>query len=173
MTTDMDFQTLKLLIEKETATFIQALGTLRETLDAASAVAPEASLGVNLFLYRKLEDVRNHCDTITKMANRNDPAIADRIIKHMQADDQTMLVHEGYKYEPGMKDYITINKDDQPVAMSWMKNHPIGKELVHETVAPASMTKFMVEQFVDKGETPPSFAKHFPKPNLRVTKSRS
>lgn len=172
MTTDVDFQTLKLVIEKESDAFIKALDCLRETLDSAALIAPGASLGVNLFLYRKFDLIRNYCDTMTKMLNRNDPQIADRIIKHMQAEDVPSLVFEGYKFEPGTKDYITITKENQPVAMAWMKNHPVGKELVQETVAPGTMTKFMVETFIEKGETPPSFVQHFPKPNLRVTKTR-
>lgn len=170
---EVDFGTLKVLIENETATFIEALNSLRETIDPACTIAGNADLNVNLFLYRRITLLRDYCDTMTKMLNRNDPAIADRIIKHMQEQEVDSLNFDGYKFEPGTKDYITINKEDQPTMLAWMKNHEAGKELVHETVAPATLTKFMVETFIEKGITPPSFAKHYPKPNLRVTKSRS
>jgi lysyl-tRNA synthetase class II len=160
------------LIESETASFIKALDSLRETIDPACTIAGTADLNVNLFLYRRITLIRDYCDTMTKMLNRNDPAIADRIIKHMQEQEAQSLVHDGYKFEPGTKDYITVNKEDKPTMIAWMKQHEAGKELVEETVAPATLTKFMVETFIEKGDTPPTFVKHFPKPNLRVTKTR-
>ena len=128
------------------------------------------SLGENLMLYTKLDDLKDSVGKITKAINKIHPTIARRVHDNLTALNLDEIVVDGYKYKPTEKLQVNVSEANKQRFIEWMKAHPIGCEYVKEDVHPATLTKFIKEHVLPNGEVLPDGVSTFDVPTLEVRK---
>jgi hypothetical protein len=140
-------------------------------------IQPEVDMNVmdglppKLAMYIMLESIGELSAIITKEINKLQPIIADRVQSQMVADELDSVEFQGYRYSPSSKTYFSINSTNKPDVIKWLKEHPVGCELVKEDVNIQSFGKFVKEHLDPIGEALPQGVSRFDKPVLSVRKA--
>ncbi len=131
------------------------------------------SLGEQLTMYNALRMILETAERVVTTLNRNMPIVAERAATLMMTEDVDSVKSDGYTFTVKPKHYVSVNKSDTPVLHEWLNKDEEGKTMLKLSVHPATLSKFVIERFVDNGETPPPFIKVFSKQELSVRKARS
>jgi len=123
----------------------------------------------NIRLYAEIDSILTMLKTLTVSANVVEPIIAERIVKHMIAEEQDAVVHGGYKYSPSPKDYVSVSAENMPEVVRWAKTNDKAKELVKEGIHPKSLES-LIKGMRDAGEEYPAVISVFSKASLKVLK---
>lgn len=83
-------------------------------------------------MYIRLENLKEMCEGLIKACNIHQPEIAELASKAMLATDTEAVVRSGFTIRPDTKTYVSVNKDNKPAVLQWLKSHPSGRELVSE-----------------------------------------
>lgn len=136
--------------------------------------AQEENLKTHLLLYGMMDYVKDVCDALTKMCNKNMPVVAERAEKIMTQEQFDKVEFMGKSWSVGTKDYADVTAALKPTCVTWLKNHPDGKFLVSEQYHPASFLKFIKEEYLEKGKQDelPKFISVFSKRVLNSRKVR-
>lgn len=157
-----------------------ALGKLSEAVEGVDAVcspmvdaAKDCPLHVHIFMYHIMNMTKKLLSEADTVMNKGMPICAERASKIMMATFQDEAKMFGYIFKPDKDTHYNVKKEDKPLMISWMKQHPIGKEFVKEEVHHAVLKKFLDDEFTDKGNDPPSFVSAFKVDALVVRKQRA
>jgi len=133
-------------------------------------------------MYLLLDSIKDMCDAMSKACNIHMPEIAENAAKKMQQSDTDSITRRGYVITPDTKTYVSVNKDNKPLVLLWLKNHTAGKELVAEDYNANAFSAFIKgllevggysKESKDPAKMLPAEISTFDKPVLSVKKKRS
>lgn len=121
-----------------------------------------------------LRDLKNLGEDLAKVANISLPGASERGTKCMQANclESADIQHNGntYRITPDAKVKASVNKENKPAFIEWMKQHERGREYVKEDVHPASILSFVEKELSEYGAEKPPFVSMFIEPDLKIRK---
>jgi hypothetical protein len=175
MTISIDLERLNKSLQEVIDKFAAEATLVDEFIDPVvqqTGAAPD--LKTHLLLYGMMDYIKDVCEALTKMCNKNMPTVAERAEKIMTQQDFDSIEFMGKHWSVAPKDYIDVNAALKPTCVAWLKAHPFGSSLVAEGYHPASFGKFIKEQYLDKGDKDklPAFVNVFTKKELKTRKVR-
>jgi hypothetical protein len=144
-----------------------------EVIDPIVAQTEQEKLTVHLQLYAVMRFVKETAAELEKMVNKNMPIVAARAEKIMSQEGIDKMDFAGLTFSPDTKNFINVTKENAPAVMEWLKQHPIGREMVKLGYHPKTFESFIVKEFIEKGEVPPTTIGVFKQPILEVRKKRA
>lgn len=160
-------------LEDKLTVLVVAANDVAENINPLVHVTAREKLTIQLRLYLILETIKELGGEIAKVANKDMPIVADRAKEIMIAEQMESVQHGGKTFTRDKKTYYNVNNSDESILINFMKQHPVGKELVQETVHDKTLTKFWETEFAAKDVTLPSFVNSFSKPILVIRKARA
>ena len=167
-------------LEDRIVSFVKAKEDLLRDLDVTLfGVANGSDLHHILRAYLFADRLLDHIKSVSTVCNSRQPDLATQAAKKMTADDTDSIVKFGYKFSPGTKRYIDVNKDNKPLVLMWLKLHTEGKELVREDYHPTAFGSFINKLIDEEGYSKdsqepskklPEVISTFEKPILTVRK---
>lgn len=151
----------------------KAVERVTEVCEPMVEAAKDGDLTVQIFMYFCMKMAKGQLEAADKVMNKGMPICAERASKIMMSKFMDEIKMFGYIFKPDKETYYNVTEEQRPLMVSWMKQHPVGKEFVKEQVHPATLKKFLDEEFTDKGNEVPSFASSFKKDSLQVRKQRA
>lgn len=113
-------------------------------------------LDTQLQFFFLLKQIKDAGEEMQKFYNACEPDLAKRINTMITAAglDEVVKTFNGVriKITPDTKYFVNCNKDKKPAVLEWLKNHPIGRELVKEDVHAKTLEKFVKDQIMAAGE---------------------
>lgn len=143
-----------------------------EVIDPIVAGTEQEKLTVHLQLYAVMRFVKETVAELEKMVNKNMPIVAARAEKIMTQEDIEKMEYAGLTFSPEKKNFINVTKENAPAVLEWLKQHPIGREMIKLGYHPKTFESFIVKEFIEKGELPPTTISIFKQPILEVRKVR-
>jgi hypothetical protein len=144
-----------------------------EVIDPIVAQTEQEKLTVHLQLYAVMRFVKETVGELEKMVNKNLPIVAARAEKIMTQEGIEKMEFAGLTFSPDTKNFINVTKENAPAVLEWLKQHPIGREMVKLGYHPKTFESFIGKEFIEKGEVPPTIIGVFKQPILEVRKARS
>lgn len=121
-----------------------------------------------------LKDLKDHGNDLAKVANISLPGASERGVKCMDAAGMSSgdIEHNGrmYRITPEVKIHASVNKENKPAFIQWMKQHERGRECVKEDVHPATILSFVTSEMNEYGQDKPPFVSMMLEPALNVRK---
>ena len=136
-------------LDKVMTDFKIAQKALLDVLEPIAFGATRGDLKTKLGCYVRLDDLLDLCKSITTASNTHMPTLADKVTTEMMASDMDSIEMFGHKFTPTTKTYVSVNAENKPMVVDWLKKHPVGKELVKEDFnanAFTSLIKKLVEE---------------------------
>ena len=134
----------------------------------------ETGLQINLDFYFKLKRIKELAAHLEGLFNKNDVALSERINKQVSVLGVDSVDKEvdgtRYRIRAGTKIYVSVKKDLKPEFLEFMRNHPIGKELIKEDVHHKSLESFVTNDLIGNGELPPPCISMHTAPTLETRK---
>ncbi len=146
---------------------------VNEIIDPIVASTEQEKLTVHLQLYAVMKYVKDTIAELETMVNKNLPIVAARAEKIMTQEGMDEIKFNGLVFSPDKKNFISVTQANAPAVMEWLKQHPIGREMIKLGYHPKTFESFIKKEFLEKGEKPPSIIGVFPQPVLDVRKARS
>jgi hypothetical protein len=144
-----------------------------EIVDPIVASTEQEKLTTHLQLYAVMKFVKDTIGELETMVNKNMPIVAGRAEKLMTQEGIEEMKFAGLVFSPDKKNFISVTAANAPAVMEWLKQHPIGREMIKLGYHPKTFESFIKKEFIEKGEKPPSIISIFPQPVLDVRKARS
>ncbi len=143
-----------------------------EIVDPIVATTAREKLTTHLQLYATMRFIKETCEELTKMVNKNMPIVAERAEKIMTQEDMQEIKFAGLTFQPDEKQFINVTNENKEAVLQWLCDHPVGKEMVKLGYHPKTFESFIKTEFIDKGEKPHPGVSVFPQTVLNVKKSR-
>jgi hypothetical protein len=166
-------------LSKVMTDFEAAQKALLEVLEPIAFGATRGDLKTKLGCYVRLDALLDLCKSVTTAANTHMPTLADKVTTEMLASDMDSIEMFGHKFTPATKTYVSVNSENKPLVIDWLKQHPVGVELVKEDFnanAFTSLIKKLVEEdgyskdATEKEKRIPAQISMFDKPTLSMRK---
>lgn len=160
------------ILDKLQGEFHKTASNVYETIDPVVASTEREKLSTQLQLYAVMRFIKDTISELETMVNKNLPLVAARAEKIMTQEGMDSIEFAGLKFTPDKKNYISVNSTNKPAVIEWLKQHPLGREMVKLDYHPKTFESFIKKEFIEKGEKPPSIVGVFPLPTLEVRKLR-
>ncbi len=169
-------------LDKAIDVFTKAQVELLKVLEPIAYGCSQGKLSTKLGCYVRLDDLIDLCKSVTTASNTHMPTLAEKITNEMVASDMDSIEMFGYKFNPDTKTYVSVNVENKPLVMNWLKKHDIGKELVKEDFNANAFTSFinmLVEEqgysktTLDDDKKIPAEISMFDKPTLKKRKLKA
>ncbi len=134
----------------------------------------QEGLQTNLDFYFRLKKIKEVGESLAKLFNVNDATLSGRISKQVAVlgvESLDKVVNgTSYRVKIGTKVHASVKKDNKDEMIEWMKQHPLGRELVKEDVHPKTLESFVINTLIGNGELPPPFFSIFQAETLDIRK---
>lgn len=131
------------MLDASSVKFNEGYAELYEACEPLAHGAKGDDLNGILDMYLRLEKIKDMCEGLIKACNIHQPELAELASKSMLASDTEAIVRGGYTIRPDTKTYVSVNKDNKPFVLMWLKNHPEGRELVSEDYNANAFSSFI------------------------------
>jgi hypothetical protein len=162
--------------------YANACEKLLEVLEPVLHATKSQDLNSLLDAYIITENIKSITKAINTAINTHQPELAENAANMMMTTDTEAISRGGYTIRPDTKTYVSVNKDNKPYVLMWLKNHPEGRELVGEDYNANAFSAFIRGLMEEKGYSKDSedLAKKLPteistfdKPVLQLRKKKS
>jgi hypothetical protein len=170
------------ILDEALIKFKEAHAAVLDVLEPCAHASKTDDLNGIIDMYLRLEQVKDMCDILTKASNIHQPELAENAANMMMTTDTEAIIRGGYTIRPDTKTYVSVNKDNKPYVLMWLKNHPEGRELVGEDYNANAFSAFIRGLIEEKGYSKDSedLAKKLPteistfdKPVLQLRKKKA
>lgn len=139
------------------------------TLEPVSLGLEQRGLMANVKLYVMIKYLLAISKELSRLANVVEPTVAERIVKHMTAEDMDVVHNGGYAFSPDTTTYVSVKADNKDTVMNWLKAHAEGKELIKEDVHAKTFESF-IKKLKDDGKPIPPEVSVFERATLSMRK---
>lgn len=163
---------IALILDKLQRELHECASNVYEVIDPIVATTEQEKLTVQLQLYATMRFIKDTIGELETMVNKNMPVVAARAEKIMTQEDIPQIQFAGLTFSPDKRNFITVTKENAPAVLEWLKQHPVGREMVKLSYHPKTFESFIKTEFIEKGEAPPKIISVFSQPTLEVRKVR-
>lgn len=158
MTIEIDPEDLKkilALFEQDYEAFDKLVSMIYDRVSIVGFAMERGTLNTRLRYYLMLKYLKQCCDGLMSGCNIEMEKIASAASKIMQAEGEDKKHAFGHSFTPDTDTKVNCPVNDKPALIEWLKNHPLGRELVKEEVHHKTLSNFVKTLQAEGKDTPP------------------